>query len=236
MFIASYISTKLCLPLTTPDCFIKGETWFTKEVPSKEIKKALLVDDGVGRINGTMQANYDKLKEKFPTVKITKASLYVYKDCVSAVDLYYGFLEDHRLNREEWNLLHRKHGILGTDMDGVLCHDWDPNRYISYEDFLKNAEPYMIPGFVIDYVITNRSVKYYNETKEWLEKYGVKYKVLIMSNGKFDSVYFKSQTLLNYSCDWFWESNYSEALFINKAVGIAVLSFEGMKLLKQTRV
>jgi hypothetical protein len=236
MFVASYISTKLCIPLSTPDNFLEGKVWFTKEVPMNEINNVLLVDDGVGRIDGQMKFNYTKLKEKYPDLKITKASLYVYPDCVEAVDTYYGFLDKSRLNREEWNLLHRKHAILASDMDGVICHDWDPNRYKNYEDFILNAEPYLIPKFTIDFIITSRLKKYEEETKAWLKKYHVKYHALIMSNGLLPSAEYKSGCLEKFPIDWFWESNFSEADYINKNTGMCVLSIEGMKLLRQRKI
>jgi uncharacterized HAD superfamily protein len=233
MFVASYISTKLCIPLSTPDDFLEEKIWFTKEVPMNEINNVLLVDDGVGRIDGQMKQNYDRLKNKYPELKITKASLYVYENCTSAVDLYYGFLDKSRSNREEWNILHRKHGILASDMDGVICNDWDPNKYKGYDDFINNTEPYLIPKFTIDFIITSRSKKYLEETKAWLKKYKVKYHVLIMSDGTLPSAEYKSGCLTKFPIDWYWESNFSEADYINKTIGICVLSIEGMKLLRQ---
>ncbi|MCW4009160.1 MAG: hypothetical protein NWF05_00880 [Candidatus Bathyarchaeota archaeon] len=165
MFVASYIATKLGVPLSTPDDFVRNEIWFTCVLKKPtDIHKILLVDDGVGRIDGQMKQNFYKIKTVFPTLEIKRASLYIYKNAVEAVDRYYDYLDDNHLNREEWNLLHRKYGTLGVDMDGVLCHDWDPARYRTYETFLQTAEPFMIPKFKIDFIITNRHKKYANET------------------------------------------------------------------------
>ncbi|MCW4009161.1 MAG: hypothetical protein NWF05_00885 [Candidatus Bathyarchaeota archaeon] len=70
---------------------------------------------------------------------------------------------------------------------------------------------------------------------EWLKKNGVNFNTLIMNDGSMSAAEFKVRCLMKHPCEWFWESNYAEALFINKVVGMAVLSVEGMKLLQQTK-
>ena len=229
LYIGSFIAIKLGLPLSTPDLFIRGIVWQSSTVPKPKINKVLLVDDGVGRVNGQLMQSYEKLKNKFPELEIIRAALYIYPDCEKAVDTFYGYLAQNRGNREEWNIMHRKYRKLAVDMDGVLAHDWNPDLYQSYEHFVHNTQPYLIPQYKIDYIITNRNESYRKDTIEWLNRYNVQYEHLIMNSNSEPSEIFKSNILKQIKPDWYWESNYHEAVFINNKTGIPVLSIEGMK-------
>ncbi len=233
LYVASYIAIKLGIPLSTPDNFLRGEVWYTNECQKPSIRKALLVDDGIGRINGQMSSNFYRLSKAFPNIAITKAALYGYPDVTRAVDLCFGFLHSERLNREEWNIMHRKIGVSASDMDGVLCHDWNPLRYKSYSDFIENVEPYLIPRFRIDYIITSREEKYREATLKWLLRNEVNFGELLMMktpNSKVGSVEHKSRCLKKVKATWYWESNEDEAIEIFRKTGIPILSIESMRL------
>jgi|WetSurMetagenome_2_1015567.scaffolds.fasta_scaffold70964_3 orotate phosphoribosyltransferase len=230
LIVAARIATKLGLPLSTPSCFLRGEIWYSATVDKPSIHHVLLVDDGVGRVNGQMQDAYAKIKAAYPQLKLTRAALYVYPDVSSAVELFFGYLNAERLNREEWNLLHRKHGITATDMDGFLCHDWAPTLYPSYDLFLEQTNPYLIPNWEIDFIVTGRQESTRQKTVAWLNRNGVKYRQLIMNNGHMPNEAFKAQTLRRLHPDLYIESNTSEAQFISHRSCVPVLSIEDMTL------
>ncbi len=241
LYFASYIAIKLGVPLSTPSNFLREEVWFTKDVPRPtKIRKVLLVDDGVGRVNGQMQENYAELMRAFPSLEITKGAIYCYPDATKAVDLFFGFLNPTKMNREEWNIMHKKMGTIASDFDGVLCHDWNPTQYESYDAFIENAEPYLIPRFKIDFVITSREEKFRQATLVWLHKHDVDFGELIMKssssgNSYCESIKHKVYWLKKLKPDWFWESNMTEATAINRLAKIPVLCIDTMVLLSHEK-
>ncbi|MFP4228273.1 MAG: hypothetical protein ACLFTE_05525 [Salinivenus sp.] len=99
-----------------------------------------------------------------------------------ALDLSYQAL--HMPYVFEWNLMHSwviEHGCL--DMDGVLCRDPKPHEDDDgpmYEQFLRKAEPYLLPTKKIARIVTSRLEKYRAPTEAWLQRHGVQYEELIM--------------------------------------------------------
>lgn len=89
----------------------------------------------------------------------------------------------------EWTLFHDEnceHTL--TDMDGVLCEDWSGGREDenpdAYQNFLETAKPGRIPSYPLLGIVTNRLEKHRRDTERWLEKHGVRYQRLIMSDAK----------------------------------------------------
>ncbi len=232
LYVASLVALKLGLPISTPSAFLRGEVWFSKGAATSVLRTVLLVDDGVGDgFDGQMVQNFNVLTQAFPNLRFVRAALYIYSNCANAVDLYYRFYDVQYLNREEWNLLHRKFGVVGFDMDGTLCHDWDEKRYSSYNEFIVCAEPYLIPNFKIDYIITSREERYRDETLAWLNKYGVKFGQLIMRKNRDKSAVFKATQIKALKLDWYFENNLAEAKFIHKKTGVPVLNVSSMSLI-----
>ena len=237
LYFASYIAIKLGLPLSTPDNFLRGETWFTKAVPmSIKFHNVLLLDDGVARFDGQMFDAFTKIKTAYPDLAITKAALYVYPEVAGAVDMFFGFLDSQKLNHEEWNIMHQKFGVTASDLDGVICHDWEPARYKSYDNFIENAEPYLIPRFKIDFIITSRPEKYREATLNWLNRNNVCFgQLLMMENQQHDitqSIRHKVQHLKKIRPSCYWENNLVEATEINRLTKIPVLYTDQMVLIK----
>lgn len=84
----------------------------------------------------------------------------------------------------EWNLMHSwviEHGCL--DMDGVLCRDPAPHENDdgpAYRQFLREADPYLLPSKKIARIVTSRLEKYRDLTEDWLDRHGVAYEELVM--------------------------------------------------------
>lgn len=84
----------------------------------------------------------------------------------------------------EWNFL--KHDLLAEacfDLDGLLCEDCGPESNDDgriYARFIEHARPRLIPTEPIAAVVTGRLEKYRRETREWLDRHGVRYGRLAM--------------------------------------------------------
>jgi uncharacterized HAD superfamily protein len=108
----------------------------------------------------------------------------------------------------EWNLFH--HPVMRTacvDIDGVLCHDPDPEENDDsgrYLEFLLSARRRFVPTQTIGYLVTSRLERYRSETEAWLAKQNVAYGKLVMldlpdaetrrrqgSHGRFKGEYYR---------------------------------------------
>lgn len=86
----------------------------------------------------------------------------------------------------EWTLFHDSNAeFTMTDMDGVLCEDWtggsETDNIENYEHFLKNAKPRRIPSYEVLAIVTNRLEQHREQTVEWLDRLGIRFRELIMS-------------------------------------------------------
>lgn len=86
----------------------------------------------------------------------------------------------------EWTMFHDDNNrrIL-TDMDGVLCEDWqggdEQERLGEYEEFLAQVRPRRIPSMPLKGIVTNRLERHRPETEAWLQRHGIRYESLVMS-------------------------------------------------------
>ena len=124
LWIANIIALRFGKPLSTPECFVKSEIWYTKKMKMDitKYKKILLVDDTVStgkKIIDTLQ----QLKAFNPDLDISTAVFMVTNKGKKLVDYYYTTKEPPHLF--EWNILSANVllGSVSTDLDGVLCHD-----------------------------------------------------------------------------------------------------------------
>jgi adenine/guanine phosphoribosyltransferase-like PRPP-binding protein len=247
MLIASVIALKLGKGLTTPELLKEGEYWHSKragaKMPLDQINKVLLVDDALDK-GRAMGKAVDKLLEIGKDFSVTRASLIVREETKHKADLYYKIIEPPRAY--EWNLMHRKiasyagAGVLAVDMDGVLCanppagadanEDW-------YLEWLEKANPYLIPQFEIDVVLTCRLEKYRELTERWLARNNVKYRELVMwdlpdkSHRRDRFAKHKIDHLLQIKPDLYWESNWNQAQRIWEETRIPTLCIDEMTLL-----
>ncbi len=123
-----------------------------------------------------------KIKEANLPFEIFYGAVYVTPLGTKEVDFWYEIVNPPRVF--EWNIMH--HNILlnsCVDLDGVLCRDPRPEEDDDgprYKEFIKNAEPLVIPTKTIGWIVTCRLEKYRKLTEEWLKKHGIKYKHLVM--------------------------------------------------------
>ena len=141
----------------------------------------------------------------------------------------------------EWNLLHN--GILmhrckpAFDMDGVFCEDCpvdcddDGPRYI---DWMRRVQPlHWNIEYEVPLIITARRDVYREQMLDWLSRYGVRVKELVMFPGTFtersktDIGKWKAEQAKQRGCKLFVESSYSQAVTIAKEIPDAqVVSIE----------
>ncbi len=152
------------------------------------------------------------------------------------MDIYFKILHEYP-PVGEWKFMGQKRGILAVDMDGVICEDclyqvdMDEERYI---EWLRDARPYLIPNFEIDYIVSNRLEKYRPATEEWLARHGVYYNKLILwdipskedRNGKFTE--HKVDVLLKIKPTEYWESSYDQAKKIWESTRIPTICIDEM--------
>ena len=221
LLFANIVASRLGLPLSTPTNFCRGEVWQSKKAfKTTEYKKVLLLEDSLSILSTQLTDNYLKLQTTFPSLQIDTASVFIEPNAIETVD-YYG-LAKYPPNIFEWNLL-TACGVFGnlcTDLDGVLCKNGDPKQ------------PYLIPKFPIQAIITARIENERLETEKWLANQGVKYGQLIMRpNLSVPNIDFKVKWLKQLNPFWFWESEHYEALKIHQKTGLPVLDVENMQIL-----
>lgn len=242
LMVANMIALYLNKRLTDIDSFVKGNVFECGErgrfVGKGTVHKVLVVDDSVWS-GGSMARAKAKLVPLSNQYGFVFASPIVSTQGKDFVDVFFEIIDDERVF--EWNLFH--HSILENscmDIDGVLCcnpeEDDDGEKY---REFLKEAKPLFTPTVTVDTLVTCRLEKYRKITEEWLKKYNVSYRHLVMLNlpdkegrikwgkhGEFKGEYYKNN---NYSL--FIESSYYEASIIAKVSNKPVMCVETNELL-----
>ena len=172
------------------DTFIDGKIMASggrsRLMRSGDIKKVLILDDTVffGRALCKAKAKLEPISGNY---ELIYATIYAEgKHAKEMVDIY--FEEIYRPGETvwlyEWNILHhyeKKTKFAMWDIDGLLCKDPPDDREIeSYEKYLPNAIPMIIPTTHVGALVTYRLEKYRDVTEKWLEKHGVDYGELKM--------------------------------------------------------
>lgn len=105
---------------------------------------------------------------------------------VSNVD--YAFYESgDNLQIQEWNVLHHPYSWrFLTDLDGVICEDWqNPGEEGVWEErYRKHVEEGKLlikPSFPLRGIVTSRLEKWRPQTEAWLARHGVEYQTLWMN-------------------------------------------------------
>ena len=116
----------------------------------------------------------------------------IYAEGRSAKDYVDIWLEDNYNAHEElwhlyeWNILHhgkRLSEVCMFDMDGILCKEPpDERNQRDYERYIADAIPMVLPTTKIGAIVTFRMEKYRKVTEEWLHRYGIENKHLIMAS------------------------------------------------------
>lgn len=179
------------------------------------IQKVLIVDDSV--CSGLSMKNAkEKLKTIADKYKLTFLAPIVTSKGTEYVDIFFEIIDDKRIF--EWNLFH--HSFLENacfDIDGVLCKDPDiDDDGKQYVHFLQTATPLFIPTTPIGTIISCRLEKYRKLTENWLAKYDIKYKELIMLNLPTKSARIKWGKHGEYKGNYYKNSN--NTLFIESSL------------------
>ena len=212
LMFASVIATKRGLPLSTPVDFTMGIVWqaTTRPLPSS-YKKVLIVDDSVGA-GGKMEAAVKKIKAFDSSLEVRTACLLTTPGGDKRVESYQAKLTGYPMY--EWNIASVVHsntfGGVCVDMDGVLTMDG-------------TDEPYIIPNFKIDAIITSRPRADLEKTEKWLAKNGVRYERLMMREDGVGPVEHKIACLKKIGPWWFWESDPVDAETIAKKAKLPVV-------------
>lgn len=230
LLIGSIIATEFGKPLSTPDNFIKSDLWMSTQFEKNHYNTSfyntiLLVDDAI--LGGTeMYPRLDKIRCAKPNLKVITAALYVYttRDPKMLVDRYYKVFRPDKTYHYQHAMIHQQAHTLACDMDGVICHDYDGSEY---ETFIKNAQPYKIPIYPIEAIITARTMQYRAATEKWLREHNVKYNRLYMRrDASLDPLTFKVKALLQEKPYLFWESDAKIAKHCASKTGIRTYCFE----------
>lgn len=190
------------------------------------IKKVLLVDDTVFNGNAMSIANNCVESVRKQYIILTAC---IYAEGRNAKDMVNIYFEDIYKPNEplylyEWNILHHyehKTKLFMFDMDGVLCKEPPDERKVNaYEEYLPNAIPMVVPTTRIGAIVTYRLDKYKQVTEDWLNRYGIDYEKLYMTNKnirnyKISPYYYKAEIYKD--ADWaelFIESDPWQAEYI----------------------
>lgn len=228
MLPANLIALYLNKPFTDIDSFIEGKIYASGErgtyIDIKEYRNILIVDDSINSGNALQKAK-SKLTNMTKKFHLEYAVVFSSTKGSHLIDYYCEIIDYPRIF--QWNLFHHPSIIPQScfDIDGVLCKNppIDDDGPI-YTEYIMNAIPLYIPSVEVDTLITCRLEKYRKATEEWLAKWNVKYKHLIMLNlktkeeriswgkhGKYKGeIYKKTKNIL------FVESSLAEAIQISK--------------------
>lgn len=242
LLVANILALHLNLPMTDVEGLCEnrilqaGIRLNNERIPDLSTrKKILVVDDSV--LSGTqMKKVKSKLKDLESVHQIYYAAVYATPQGCDYVDFWYEIVNLPRVF--EWNVMH--HSVLENscmDIDGILCRDPTPRENDdgnNYKEFLVNAKPLIVPSKTIGWLVTCRLEKYRKLTEEWLKKYGITYKQLVMmdlpdketrlalgNHAKFKAEVYKSTKAL-----LFIESSKVQAYEIVRLTGKPVLCTE----------
>lgn len=244
MLPANLLALYLNRPYTDIDSFLNGHIYKAGErgqfFDINAYKKVLVVDDSIAS-GSALKKSRERLAELEQKFDIKYCVIYLVPGKEKMVDYYF---EEVPLPRYfQWNVFN--HTTLEKacfDIDGVLCIDPteeqndDGEKYI---DFILNAPPLFIPGAKIGTIVTSRLEKYRPQTEEWLKKYNVKYKELVMLDlpnkearvRAGNHAQHKAKTFGSGPFVLFIESDFSQALEINRITKKPVLCTENFEMI-----
>lgn len=235
--VAHIVALKLGKPVTTPELLKENRFWMSHQLGrTSNCKRILLIDDSISK-GETFCENLAMLRAENPKWEVISGALIVTPEAKHLVDLYHMEIRQPRLF--EWNMLHVKKGFLVSDLDGVICENCPPGVDADdkmYDAWIRTAKPYLIPSFEIDVILSSRLERYRRQTEEWLARYDVRYRELILwdigskheARGKHAQ--HKIEKLLRIKPEMFWESSLVQARDIWRATKIPTFCIDEMKL------
>lgn len=138
---------------------------------ARRVRRAVLIDDTAW--NGHEMRRWTAIvKDWWPETELCRAVVYCHPQAIEEVDLYWALYPGwHYL---EWNLWNSGHPEgMATDLDGVLCDEAGRPKQV----------PRRRPVLAI---VTGRPKREREPTVAWLQRWGVKYRELVM--GPWDEV------------------------------------------------
>jgi uncharacterized HAD superfamily protein/adenine/guanine phosphoribosyltransferase-like PRPP-binding protein len=206
-----------------------------------DVRTILVVDDCVGS-GRTMAKIRARLSSVASNYEFIYCAVYGEHKTLGDVDL----LIDEVIwpYMFQWNFMH--HGCLLDhcmfDIDGVLCLDpshEDDDDGVRYEKFLDAAVPMFLPTRRIGGLVTSRLEKWRPHTERWLEKQGVQYGELHMTDLPNVKVRERLHGHAQHKADiyaaspaqLFIESSYDQAKDIARLSGKPVLCIEAQHVI-----
>lgn len=154
---------------------------FADVIKPSDAHHVLVVDDSIdsGR---SLEIVKMLILETGRQQKITYCTIYSTIGSTNKPDIFLEIVHQPRLF--EWNMMHRPFlNKCCLDIDGVLCLDPTETQNddgSAYINFLRNANPLVVPSYRVGHLVTSRLEKYRSETEKWLAKHGVVYEQLHM--------------------------------------------------------
>lgn len=239
LLVGVLLSQRWNIPLSTPDflkdnlCWGVSNTGIPTEVLTKgNFKRVLLVDDSVGSGKTIIEAE-KMIRAGLGDVDITKAAVITSHEGTRKLDYYKRVI--HGVDSVfEWQLPSNRYSSwsIATDLDGVVCED-PPARTLENEEkyvlWLKHARPLFVPSYTFDTIVSGRLEKYREETMNWLQKHGVKFRSLFLAKSANDPLH-KVKVLKWLKPRFYIESDHALARDIWKLSGVPTLCYKTMTM------
>jgi len=238
LVVASQMSIRMGLPLYSigeyGPIYLGGGRRVRNRVIEGIPKKALLVEDSTNSGTSVTEA-VRWMGDEMESWGVSIAAVYATPSQIKNIDEYHRELElPHWF---EWHLMWSSCLMeqlnVGVDFDGILCPDFtaeqddDGWRYL---DAMKKAKCLVPQGTYIHAIITARLEKYRPWTEEWLNRFGISYKHLIMgqwaSKAERESACigsYKAEYINKFGCRLFIESCPHQSIVIKDKIQYGVL-------------
>lgn len=217
LLVADIIALRLGLPLSTPEDFLRGTIWQSKSLPMHPIRKVLVVDDAISQ-GRELKASVESIKAHRPDLIVESLVISVDKPEAKQIVDYYAVDKNKHFGIYEWDMLRRNWGRLCLDFDGVLCQD-------------DSMEPYLIPRYHIEAIISNRPESERSILEHWLATNRVSYgKLILKQSPSLPSWKHKAYWLNRLRPKWYWESSLTEARRIARRTNVPILCIEDMQV------
>lgn len=187
VIVASQLATLLNVPLLSIESLAASEvvSWrpsTSKPLPSPGGQRVLVVDDSCWS-GGTIREVRRKLPESV-RARCIFGAVYCNIESTSQLDCC-GYTIDSIQHLFAWNYLRDMHARTTlTDMDGVLCDDWNGDENdenaAAYKNFLTHAVARVKPIYPVLGIVTGRVARHRAATQSWLDREGIKAHELVM--------------------------------------------------------
>lgn len=244
----------LCLYLEVPmtdvaglcrgECFETGNR-HVDSMSMEEVDTALVLDDSVYS-GSQMTETRERLAEKEFPFDLEYGAVYITYNGHEYVDRWHEVVGTPRVF--EWNVVHHYNlDDFCVDVDGVLCRDPTEAEDVdqeNYREFVRTAEPKVVPNRRVGWLVTARPEKYRAETEAWLDEHGVTYDNLVMMDhpgvearrAAGDHAEYKAEVYEETGADLFIASGGREAVEICERTNRPVYCYETSEMVQPDRL